>query len=101
MNPDLQRHDIEALGAAHRADKWPRFSARGDAQPMNLSIGQIPKGGSPFGSEALERKQVRIMSRALFAAALICVIASGALLWGRYGGAIFNDMVLATLAWCF
>jgi hypothetical protein len=37
----------------------------------------------------------------LVAAAILCLLASGGLLWWRYGGAIFNDMVGATLAWCF
>ncbi|WP_166802445.1 hypothetical protein [Microvirga pakistanensis] len=38
---------------------------------------------------------------ALVAAAIICLAASGGLLWWRYGGAIFEDMVSAALAWCF
>ncbi len=38
---------------------------------------------------------------ALIAAAVLCLVVSGGLLWWHYGGAIFNDMVLATLAWCF
>ncbi|WP_198411850.1 hypothetical protein [Microvirga flavescens] len=45
--------------------------------------------------------QTRIAGRALFAAAILCVVAAGALLWARYGGAVFNDMILAGLAWCF
>lgn len=38
---------------------------------------------------------------ALVAAAILCLVASGGLLWWHYGGAIFSDMVVATLAWCF
>jgi hypothetical protein len=38
---------------------------------------------------------------ALVAAAILCLVASGGLLWWRYGGVIFNDMVSAALAWCF
>lgn len=38
---------------------------------------------------------------ALVAAAIVCLVASGGLLWWRYGGVIFNDMVSAALAWCF
>jgi hypothetical protein len=38
---------------------------------------------------------------ALIVAAVLCLVGSGGLLWWHYGGAIFNDMVLATLAWCF
>jgi hypothetical protein len=38
---------------------------------------------------------------ALVAGAVLCAVASGGLLWWRYGGVIFNDMVTAALAWCF
>lgn len=38
---------------------------------------------------------------ALIAAAILCIVASGGLLWWRYGGVIFNDMVTSALAWCF
>lgn len=38
---------------------------------------------------------------ALVAAAILCLAASGGLLWWRYGGVIFNDMVSSALAWCF
>jgi len=38
---------------------------------------------------------------ALVAAAVLCLAGSGGLLWWHYGGAIFSDMVGATLAWCF
>jgi hypothetical protein len=37
----------------------------------------------------------------LLAGAVLCLVASGGLLWWRYGGAVFNDLVLTTLAWCF
>ena len=37
----------------------------------------------------------------LLAGAVFCLVASGGLMWWRYGGAVFNDMVLAGLAWCF
>jgi len=46
-------------------------------------------------------KQERQTGRLLIGAALLCVVASGGLLWWRYGGSVFNDMVLAGLAWCF
>jgi hypothetical protein len=46
-------------------------------------------------------KQERQAGRGLIVAAIVCVVASGGLLWWRYGGSIFNDMVLAGLAWCF
>ncbi|MCB5175614.1 MULTISPECIES: hypothetical protein [Microvirga] len=38
---------------------------------------------------------------ALIAGAALCLVASGGLLWWRYGGSVFNDLVLAGLAWCF
>jgi hypothetical protein len=38
---------------------------------------------------------------ALVAGAVLCFIASGGLLWWRYGGDVFNDLVMTTLAWCF
>ena len=38
---------------------------------------------------------------ALVAAAILCLVAAGSLLWWHYGGAIFSDLVLTTLAWCF
>jgi hypothetical protein len=37
----------------------------------------------------------------LVAGAVLCLVASGGLLWWRYGGAVFNDLVTAGLAWCF
>ncbi len=37
----------------------------------------------------------------LMAGAVLCLVASGGLLWWRYGGAVFNDLVTSTLAWCF
>lgn len=37
----------------------------------------------------------------LVAGAAAMTIAAGGLLWWRYGGAVFNDMVVAGLAWCF
>lgn len=37
----------------------------------------------------------------LTAAAALCLVAAGLLLWGRHGGAVFGDVVLAGLAWCF
>lgn len=48
-------------------------------------------------SSATERR----LSVTLIAAAVLCLVASGGLLWWSYGGAIFNDLVSTTLAWCF
>lgn len=52
------------------------------------------------GTEDASRQERR-MGAVLVAVAILCLVASGGLLWWRYGGAVFNDMVLATLAWCF
>jgi hypothetical protein len=45
-----------------------------------------------------QERRVRV---GLLAGAVLCLVASGGLLWWRYGGAVFNDLVLTTLAWCF
>ena len=37
----------------------------------------------------------------LVAASVVCLIAAGGLLWWRRGEAVFGDVVLAALAWCF
>jgi hypothetical protein len=37
----------------------------------------------------------------LVGAAIAMAVASGGLLWWRHGGAVFSDMVMAGLAWCF
>jgi hypothetical protein len=46
-------------------------------------------------------QQERRTRVSLLAGAVLCLVASGGLLWWRYGGAVFNDLVLTTLAWCF
>jgi hypothetical protein len=46
-------------------------------------------------------KHERHAGSMLIGAAILCIVASGGLLWWRYGGSVFNDMVLAGLAWCF
>ncbi len=38
---------------------------------------------------------------ALVAGAVLCLVTAGGLLWWHYGGVVFNDMVVAALAWCF
>lgn len=43
----------------------------------------------------------RRTGRALILAAVLCLMGAGGLLWWHQGGAIFNDLVLTTLAWCF
>ncbi len=35
------------------------------------------------------------------AAAALCLVGAGLVLWSRHGALVFNDTVLAALAWCF
>jgi hypothetical protein len=37
----------------------------------------------------------------LVAASVALLVAAGLLLWRRNGDAVFGDLVLAALAWCF
>lgn len=37
----------------------------------------------------------------LIGCAAAMLVAAGGLLWWRYGGAVFSDVVMAGLAWCF
>ncbi|WP_262031525.1 hypothetical protein [Microvirga sp. Mcv34] len=46
-------------------------------------------------------QQERRVRTGLIAGTILCLVASGGILWWRYGGAVFNDLVLTTLAWCF
>ena len=39
--------------------------------------------------------------RVLALAAVACLVGAGLLLWARSGDAIFSDLVLSALAWCF
>jgi len=41
------------------------------------------------------------LGRALMGAALACLIATGGLLWWHQGAAVFDEMILSALAWCF
>jgi hypothetical protein len=50
------------------------------------------------GQAEQQERRVRV---GLLAGAVLCLVASGGLLWWRYGGAVFNDLVSTTLAWCF
>jgi hypothetical protein len=51
-------------------------------------------------TEHTERQEQRARV-GLVAAAILCLVGSGGLLWWRYGGAVFTDLVTAGLAWCF
>jgi len=46
-------------------------------------------------------KQERHAAGAMIAAAILCLVGVGGVLWWRSGGAVFNDLVMAGLAWCF
>jgi hypothetical protein len=51
-------------------------------------------------TEHTERQEQRARV-GLVAAAILCLLVSGGLLWWRYGGAVFTNLVTAGLAWCF
>ncbi len=53
-----------------------------------------------IGTEQTALRERRI-GATLIGAAVLCLVASGGLLWWHQGGAIFSDLVLTTLAWCF
>jgi hypothetical protein len=53
------------------------------------------------GERSLEATSTGFSSRLLVAGAVGCAVAAGLLLWSRQGDAVFSDMVLAALAWCF
>jgi hypothetical protein len=53
-----------------------------------------------IGTEQFSTRERRA-GVALIAGAVLCLTAAGGLLWWRYGEVVFNDMVLAALAWCF
>jgi len=42
----------------------------------------------------------RRLSRILVAGAVLCLVATGGLLWWQFGAAVFTDMMMAGLAWC-
>ncbi|HEY8566974.1 MAG TPA: hypothetical protein VIL65_15865 [Beijerinckiaceae bacterium] len=37
----------------------------------------------------------------LLIGSVVALVAAGALLWSRHGAAVFSDMVVAAIAWCF
>jgi len=55
---------------------------------------------SRTGLEHRQTSEPRL-GRALIVGAVVCLIGAGGILWWRHGGAIFDDMVLGALAWCF
>lgn len=42
-----------------------------------------------------------LAGRALVIAAVALLVVAGLFLWGSRGDAVFGDVVLAALAWCF
>jgi hypothetical protein len=50
---------------------------------------------------SLDVKRTSLAGQVLIFAAVGCVVAAGLVLWGLRGDAIFSDMVLTALAWCF
>jgi hypothetical protein len=55
---------------------------------------------APQGNVAAGRRSHR-PALALAAAAALCLVGAGLLLWARHGSAVFGDMVVTALAWCF
>ena len=58
-----------------------------------------------IGPQAQDRAEVpatggRAPARILVAA-LACLVAAGGLLWWQRGAAVFGDLIVAGLAWCF
>ena len=51
--------------------------------------------------QSSEAKPDSLGGRVLIVAAVGCAMAAGLLLWSVRGDAIFSDIVLAGLAWCF
>jgi glucose dehydrogenase len=43
----------------------------------------------------------RRLALALGGGAFLCLAGAGLLLWSRQGSAVFADVVLAAVAWCF
>lgn len=41
------------------------------------------------------------LALALLGGTVACLVGAGALLWSRNGAAVFSDVVLAAIAWCF
>ena len=49
----------------------------------------------------LEARRSNRTALIVTAAAVLCFVAAGLVLWSRHGAAVFSDTVLAALAWCF
>ncbi len=51
--------------------------------------------------QAVEEGRGRRLAFALGGGAFLSLAAAGLLLWSREGSAVFADVVLAAIAWCF
>ena len=62
-----------------------------------------PADPSAASLHADEREAFRPsrLGRVLVLASVACLVGAGLLLWARQGDAVFSDVVLAALAWCF
>jgi hypothetical protein len=49
----------------------------------------------------LEARRSNRRALIVTAAAVLCLVGAGLLLWSRHGASVFGDTVLAALAWCF
>ena len=52
-------------------------------------------------AEEVEDGRGRRLAFALGGGTFLCLAAAGLLLWSRQGSAVFTDVVLAAIAWCF
>lgn len=53
------------------------------------------------GTSKPKARQSGVAGRALIGASIACLVGAGIMLWQRQGEAVFGEMVLAALAWCF
>jgi len=53
------------------------------------------------GEASRSADRARFSARVLVISAAALFVGAGGLLWWRHGAAVFSDMVLAGIAWCF
>lgn len=51
--------------------------------------------------DRMDGRKRRAAGRMLVAGAVLCLVASGGLMWWRYGEAVFESLVTSAIAWCF
>lgn len=69
---------------------------RATAYHTGMKISQVASDPDRAGDRA-----GRSAGRILVAGAVLCLVASGALMWWRHGPEVFESLVTSTLAWCF